>query len=339
MTDARFPRIPPGHLAGSGEPARRFRLLEQVRRVLRTRRYSPRTEVAYVSWIRRFIVNHGRRHPRDMDEGHVQAFLSHLATEGEVSASTQNQALAAILFLYDAVLLTPLNRVEGIAPARRSSYVPTVLSPTEVRTLLGLLHAPYSLCISLMYGGGLRLSECVGLRVKDVDVERRTVVVRAGKGGTDRPVPLAHASMPALADWLRVQERAFAADVRAKVRWGGLTSAIERKYPRASTEWRWRYLFPSTRTSRDSSAVRRRHHLHGSAVQRALQDALRRSGLAKRVTTHAFRHSFATHLLESGADIRTVQELLGHSDVSTTMIYTHVLQRGPLGVVSPADRL
>jgi integron integrase len=339
MTLRRHPPIPSGHLTSEEEPSRRFRLLERVRHVLRSRRYSRRTEMAYVYWVRRFVVFHDRRHPLDMGAREVGVFLSHLATAEEVSASTQNQALAAITFLYDAVLRQPLDRVEGIAPAARSRYVPVVLSVAEVRTLLGLLTEPHALCASLMYGGGLRLVECLTLRVKDVDPSRRCVTVHGGKGGKDRPVPLAAASLPALESWLRVQERAFAADVRAGVRWGGLTAALERKFPRAAEEWRWRHLFPAVRTVVDANGVRRRHHLHESGMQRAMKEAVTRAGLTKRATCHTLRHSFATHLLESGADIRTVQELLGHTDVRTTMIYTHVLDRGPLGVVSPADRL
>lgn len=339
MGDDRFPRVPRAHLIGAPEPDRRLRLLERVRHTLRTRRYSPRTERAYVYWIRRFVVHNDRRHPLDLGPGEVRGFLTHLAMQEQVAASTQNQALAAIRFLYDVVLATPLACVEGIAPARRSRYVPVVLSINEVRTLLALLREPYRTCASLMYGGGLRLSECLALRVKDVDFERHTVTIRGGKGGRDRLAPLASASAPKLAHWLRAQQPAYSADVRAGVLVGGLTAALQRKYPRAAAEWRWRYVFPSSRLSPDSTGIRRRHHLHGSAMQRAMHDAVGRSGITKRATCHSLRHSFATHLLEAGADIRTVQELLGHTDVRTTMLYTHVLNRGGLGVVSPADRL
>lgn len=313
--------------------------MEQVRHVLRALRYSPRTEQAYVHWIRRYISHHDRRHPRDMAEPEVRDFLAHLAVHGQVSASTQNQAQAALVFLYDRVLRSPLNRVDGITPARRSAYVPVVLSPAEVHALLRELAEPYRLCAGLMYGGGLRLAECMALRVKDVDPARLAVVVRGGKGGKDRPVPLATASVTPLKAWLREQERAYARDVRAGILTGGLTRAVEQKYRGAAGEWRWRYLFPAARTATDADGRRRRHHLHGSAMQRAFLEAVRRSGITKRATCHSLRHSFATHLLETGSDIRTVQELLGHTDLRTTMRYTHVSGRGVLGVVSPADRL
>ncbi|MDB4892328.1 MAG: Integron integrase IntIPac [Gemmatimonadetes bacterium] len=269
----------------------------------------------------------------------VGEFLSHLAIGRGVAASTQNQALAALLFLYDKVLSTPLERIEGIAPARLSRHVPVVLSPRELRAIMSSMRDPYRLSVALMYGGGLRLTECLTLRVKDVDTDRREIVVRSGKGGKDRRVPLAESCVPDLEAWLRHQQPRYAADIRADIRTTGLTAALERKYPGASTEWRWRYVFPATRTFLDRDAVQRRHHLHESAMQRALRDAVHRAKIAKRVTCHAFRHSFATHLLENGADIRTVQELLGHADLRTTMIYTHVLNRGGLGVISPADRL
>jgi integron integrase len=292
-----------------------------------------------VYWIRRFIVHHGRRHPGDLGGEEVRQFLSHLAVAERVAASTQNQALAALLFLYDKVLVAPLDRVEEIAPARRSRHVPVVLSRREIRALMARLRDPYRLCVALMYGSGLRVSECVALRVKEIDTDRREVIVRAGKGGKDRRAPLAGSCVPGLEAWLRHQQPLHAADHRARILTGGLPSALERKLPTASGEWRWRYVFPAARAALDAEGRRRRHHLHMSAVQRAVHEAARDANLTKRVTCHTFRHSFATHLLESGSDIRTVQELLGHTDVRTTMIYTHVLNRGGLGVVSPADRL
>lgn len=339
MHSDRFPKIPATQLGAASEPARRFRLLEVVRRQLRVRRYSVKTERAYVHWIRRYVVFHGRTHPRDLDVRAVSAFLSHLAAVERVAASTQNQALAALRFLYDVVLRSPLPRVEDIAPARRTVYVPVVLSQREVRLLLAELRPPVDLCAALMYGGGLRVSECVSLRVKDVDLDRREIVVRGGKGGKDRRTPLAESAVKDLKDWLRRQGPLYAADVRAGVLTDGLPESLERKYPGASGEWNWRYVFPAVRTYVDDRGVRRRHHLHDTVLQRAVREAVRSMGLTKRVTCHALRHSFATHLLEAGADIRTIQELLGHSDVRTTMIYTHVLNRGGLGVVSPADRL
>ena len=332
-------RIAAAHLDGPAEPARRLRLLERVRYVMLEERYSPRTVQAYVGWIRRYIIFHDRRHPRKLDAADVRNFISHLTVARQVSASTQNQALAALLFLYAKVLRMPLDRVEELSPARRSNYVPTVLGRDEVQVVFANLADPYRLCAMLMYGGGLRLSECLALRVKDVDVSRREITVRGGKGAKDRRVPLARSAVPLVVAWLAGEERRYAEDCRARVRTSGLTTALERKYPNASAEWRWRYVFSATRVFVDDAGVRRRSHLHASAVQRSVADAVRRGRLTKRITCHAFRHSFATHLLEGGADIRTVQELLGHTDLRTTMIYTHVENMGPLGVVSPADRL
>ena len=335
----RFPPIPLNQLGPHEEPQRPLRLLENVRHQLRSRRYSPRTEAAYVYWVRRYVMFHGRRHPRELDAPAVRDFLSHLATEAHVAASTQNQALAALTFLYDVVLKQPFERIDGIAPAHRSRHVPVVLSVQEVRCLLGALPVPANLCAELMYASGLRISECMQLRVKDVDFDRREIVVRAGKGGKDRRTPLAERVRPMLRSWLDAQLSAFAADHRARVSTTALPDALERKYPNAAREWMWRYVFPAARTFTDESGVRRRHHLHETVVQRAVKQSAHDAGLAKRVTCHCLRHSFATHLLESGSDIRTVQELLGHTDVRTTMIYTHVLNRGGLGVVSPSDRL
>jgi integron integrase len=335
----RFPRIPTTQLSDVEAPERRFRLLEGVRRELRARRYSVKTERAYLLWIRRYVVFHERRHPRDLDVRAVSAYLSHLATVEKVAASTQNQALAALRFVYDVALKAPLPYVDDIAPARLSTYVPVVLSQREVRALLAELPHPVALCAALMYGGGLRVGECVALRVKDVDMDRREIVVRDGKGGKDRRTPLADSAVRPLADWLRRQELQFAADLRATIRTDGLGESLERKYPNASAEWRWRYVFPATRSYLDDAGVRRRHHLHETVLQRAVRKAALAARITKRITCHSLRHSFATHLLESGADIRTIQTLLGHTDVRTTMIYTHVLNRGGLGVVSPGDRL
>lgn len=334
---ATHPRIPGSQLLPvEGKP---YRLLSVVRFHMRSRRYSPRTEQAYVYWIRRFILHHDRRHPRDLGVPDVAAFLSHLATVSGVAASTQNQALAALQFLYDQVLKAPLVRIPDIAPARQMRYVPVVLSQREMRLLLEQMRDPFRLCAMLMYGGGLRLGECLAIRVKDVDLDRREVVVRGGKGGDDRRTPLAESAVPDLQRWLERGFRVHAADLRANVHTDGLSAALERKYPNAATEWRWRYVFPATRTYVGPGGGRRRHHLHETAMQRAIKDAARSAAIDKRVTCHALRHSFATHLLESGADIRTVQTLLGHRDIRTTTIYTHVLNRGGLGVKSPADRL
>jgi integron integrase len=334
-----FARIPLQQLLAPPDPARRFRLLELVRRRLRERRYSRRTEKAYVGWIRRYVLFHDRRHPRDLGPDHVRAFLSMLAERDRVSASTQNQALAALAFLYAHVVGVPLPRVDGMAPARRGKRVPTVLSQRELRAILERLRDPVRLCAQLMYGSGLRVVECVSLRVKDVDLDRCEIVVRAGKGEKDRRTPLAQSVVPRLRQWLRARERDYHRDQKAAIRCTGLTEALLRKYPDADRRWSWWYLLPATRTFSDAGSVRRRHHLHESVVQRAVKRAAIEAELTKRVVSHSFRHSFATHLLESGADIRTVQELLGHTDVRTTMMYTHVLNRGGLGVRSPADAL
>jgi integron integrase len=332
------PLVPLSHL-GAPNPDRRFRIMELVRRRLRERRYSRRTEEAYVHWIRRFIIDNGRRHPKDLGEPDVRRYLSALAVEQKVAASTQNQALAALTFLYDRVLEQPLERIDGIAPARRSGHVPIVLSDTEIRAILRALADPVRLCALLMYGSGLRLMECLRLRVKDIDFERREIVVRGGKGGKDRRTPLAEACVAPLREHLRGSFAEYHRDRRHDIRTTGLSEALQRKYPAADREWIWRYVFCARRTLVDEQRVRRRHHLHDTTVQRAFREAVMRTGIPKRVTCHSLRHSFATHLLEAGADIRTVQELLGHSDVRTTMIYTHVLNKGGLGVRSPADRL
>lgn len=313
--------------------------MDRVRHRLRELRYSPRTEQAYVYWIRRYIVFNGRRHPRDLAEADVRRFLSALAVEDRVSASTQNQALSAITFLYDRVLERPLTRIDGIAPARRSRRMPVVLSQREIKALLGELADPVRLCATLMYGSGLRVMECVSLRVKDVDLDRREITVRAGKGGKDRRVPLAELSVKALIEHLEARYATHRRDQRSGVRTTNLPGALSQKYPNAEREWPWQYVFAASRCLTDANGQRRRHHLHETVVQRAIRDAVARAGVTKRATCHSLRHSFATHLLESGTDVRTLQELLGHTDLRTTMIYTHVLNRGGLGIRSPADRL
>jgi integron integrase len=314
--------------------------MEVVRRRLRERRYSRRTEEAYVHWIRRFIVFNDRRHPRVLGEQDVANFLSMLAVTEQVAPSTQNQARCALVFLYEHVLACPLSAVHDVAPATQRARVPVVLTPDEVRAILSRLPPTLKLAAMLMYGGGLRVLECMSLRIKDVDISRREIVVRDGKGKKDRRTPLADASVASLEKHLKRTYGIYEHDVRAGVRRTGLTPALRRKYPMADMEWSWAYLFPAARRVRNAAqGTMHRHHLDVSVMQRAFKAAVRASGLAKRATCHSLRHSFATHLLESGADIRTVQELLGHSDVRTTMRYTHVLNRGALGVRSPADRL
>ena len=316
------------------------RLLEVVRARLRARHYSPRTEEAYVGWIRRFVRFHQRRHPRAMGEAEVTAFLSSLAVQGHVAASTQNQALSALVFLYDSVLGMELDWLQGLVRARRPERLPVVLTQDEVRRLLGELSGTVWLMASLMYGAGLRLLECVQLRVKDIDLAKREVRVRDGKGRKDRvtviPVRLVEPVAVQLAACKRLHER----DVQTSGGWVALPDALGRKYPTAGREIGWQWLFPATRQYVDPQMrQRRRHHLHESVLQRAVKAAVQRAGLTKQASCHTLRHSFATHLLEAGYDIRTIQELLGHRDVSTTMIYTHVLNKGGRGVRSPLDDL
>ncbi|OHC63694.1 MAG: integrase [Rhodocyclales bacterium RIFCSPLOWO2_02_FULL_63_24] len=316
------------------------RLLEQVRGRIRFKHYSIRTEQAYLDWIRRFIRHFGKRHPRDMGAEEVQEFLTHLAVAGRVAASTQNQAKSALLFLYKEVLAVDLPWLDKVEAAKAPRRLPVVLSRAEVAAMLARLEGSHGLIARLLYGTGLRIMECLRLRVKDVDFERGEILVRDGKGFKDRVTMLPASLAPALCDHLeRVRElhRQDLAEGHGEVH---LPYALDRKYPLAGREWMWQYIFPSAGLSVDprSGAVRR-HHVLDQAVQRAIKVAVRAAGIDKPATPHTLRHSFATHLLEGGYDIRTVQELLGHSDVKTTMIYTHVLNRGGRGVVSPIDRM
>ncbi len=314
------------------------KLLDRLRHACRVRHYSIRTEDAYHDWARRFILFHNKRHPNEMAEAEVNAFLTHLAVDGNVAASTQNQALAALLFLYQAVLEADPGRIEGVIRANRPRRLPVVLTKPEVWRVLDELPGTYQLIGQLLYGSGLRLLECLRLRVKDVDFARNEIVVREGKGNKDRRTMLPVSLRPALTAHLgRVRER-HEADTAAGYGQVYLPHALAEKFPHAAGEFRWQYVFPSAKLSIDPrSRVKRRHHAHESAVSRAITAAVRATGMTKRATSHSFRHSFATHLLEGGYDIRTVQELLGHSDVSTTMIYTHVLGKGGHGVTSPLD--
>jgi integron integrase len=316
------------------------RLLDQVRAALRVRHASPRTIEAYLHWIRRFIVFHGRQHPRDLTAAHVAAFLSDLAVQHHVSASTQNQALAALLFLYRHVLRRPFTDVPAIIRARTPPRLPVVLSRDEVRTLLGHMSGTPRLVARLLYGSGVRLLEGLALRVKDVDRERHQLIVRRGKGDKDRTVPLPMSIQDELDAHLIRVKAIHARDLDAGFGRVVLPSALAVEYPNAATEWAWQFVFPATRICRDARwGPPTRDHLHESVIQRAVNSAGARTALPKRISCHALRHSFATHLLEDGYDIRTVQQLLGYADVSTTMIYTHVIQRGALGVRSPADAL
>ncbi len=315
------------------------KLLDQVRETLRLKHYALRTEEAYLNWIKRFILFHHKRHPRDMGMPEIRAFLVHLANEEHVAASTQTQALSALLFLYREVLqqeLDPLD-LEAIR-AQKPKRLPTVLTKSEVQRVLAQLSGVHLLMAQLLYGSGMRLLECLRLRVKDVDFELHQITVRDGKGNQDRVTMLPESAIPALRDQLTYARALHQQDLAAGYGCVYLPDALERKYPNACTEWGWQYIFPAKHISKDPRGEKlRRHHLDESSLQKAVRAAAKAAGIAKPVGPHTFRHSFATHLLESGYDIRTVQELLGHKDVKTTMIYTHVLNRGPLGVRSPLD--
>ncbi len=291
-----------------------------------------------MGWVRRFIFFHGKRHPAEMGEREVTAFLSHLATAGGVSASTQNQALSAITFLYKAVLETELDWMKGIVRAKRSQRLPVVLSRQEVRGILSRLTGVCWLMACLLYGSGLRLMECLRLRVKDLDFERGEIIVRDGKGRKDRVAIFPERLRAPLKEHLEEVRRQHDQDLQRGDGSVALPAALARKYRTAAWEWGWRWVFPATRQYLDrETGQRRRHHVHQTVLQRAVKEAVRAVGIAKPASCHTLRHSFATHLLEDGYDIRTIQELLGHKDVSTTMIYTHVLNRGGRGVRSPLD--
>jgi integron integrase len=314
--------------------------MDRVRQACRLRHFSPRTEDAYCHWIRRFIVFHGTRHPDQLGEADIVAFLSSLAVVRQVSASTQNQALSSLLFLYDAVLHRPAASLQVVVRAATPARLPVVLSRDEVRRLLDALSATPRLVAMLLYGAGLRLNEALELRVKDVDMDRSQIVVRQAKGRKDRRTMLPASVTPSLQRHLIHVRATHDADLKNGAGRVTLPDALAAKYPTASASWSWQFVFPASRLCPDSrSHQSTRFHLHESAVQRAVTAAVRRAGITKRASCHTLRHSFATHLLEDGYDFRTVQELLGHADVSTTMIYTHVLNRGGLGVRSPADRL
>lgn len=321
-------------------PPRGARLLDQVRDAVRRRHYSYLTEKAYRHWIRRFILFHGKRHPREMGEPEVAAFLTHLAVDRRVSASTQNQALNAILFLYKQVLEREIGLIQGVTRAKRPERLPVVMTHEEVQTVLRRLSGRDWLLACLMYGAGLRVMECLRLRVKDLDFGLNQIVVRDGKGQKDRVTPLPAAVLPALRQQIEEIRRIRESDLADGYGEVSLPFALARKYPNAARELPWWYVFPASQRSRDPYSGRfKRHHLDDSAIQRAVKQAVRAAGIPKPVSCHTFRHSFATHLLHSGYDIRTVQELLGHKDVATTMIYTHVLNRGGRGVVSPLDAI
>ena len=316
------------------------RLLDRVRMALRVRHYSRRTEEAYVAWTRRYILFHGKRHPSEIWAPEVTRFLSSLAVDGKVASSTQNQALSGLLFLYREVLELDLPWLDGIVRAKRPQRLPVVLTREEVRAMLQPLTGVPRLMAYLLYGAGLRLLECCQLRVQDVDFAANQIVVRNGKGDKDRVTMLPAAVKAALARHLDGGREQHRGDLQRGAGWVELPTALMRKYPNAGREWVWYRVFPATRFYTDRvTGQRRRHHLHESVLQRVVKAAVRRAGVAKRATPHTLRHSFATHLLEDAYDIRTVQELLGHRDVATTQIYTHVLNRGPAAVRSRVDRM
>jgi len=317
------------------------KLLDQVRQRIRLKHYSYQTEQSYVGWIKRFIFYHHKRHPQEMGKAEVEDFLNHLATDRNVAASTQNQALNALLFLYNEVLEKPLPNIESIR-AKDSKRLPIVLTRSEVAAVLKQMSGVSLLIVQLLYGGGLRVNECLRLRVKDVDFGQEHLIIRDGKGHKDRTTTLPQATLAGLKAHLIEVKAQHHRDLQQGHGCVDLPYALARKYPNANKEWGWQYLFPSQSLSKNPQAddgILYRHHLHTSSVQKAVKQAAQRAGIAKHVTPHTFRHSFATHLLEAGYDIRTIQELLGHKDVKTTMIYTHVANRGVLGVRSPLDEL
>ena len=322
------------------EDEHRPRLFPAVHDAMRVRHLSRRTEKAYVGWIRRYVLFHGTRHPAEMGAPEVSTFLTYLATDANVAASTQNQALSALLFLYRHVLGVELDAFDEIVRAKRPRRLPTVLTKGEVRAVLSRIEGIPGLMALLLYGAGLRLLECARLRVQDLDFAGNQLRVRNGKGGKDRVTLLPSRAVRPLREQLERARELHDRDLAAGAGWVHMPYALDRKYPNAGREWRWQWVFPASRIHTDrESGRRRRHHLHETVLQRAVKRAAERTGLAKRVTCHTFRHSFATHLLEDGYDIRTVQELLGHQDVTTTMIYTHVLGSGVAGIRSPADHL
>ena len=330
----------PASTAVEGPAASPPKLLDRVRAEIRVRHYALRTEQSYVDWIRRFILFHDKRHPQDMGAVEVSAFLSHLATDRQVAASTQNQAKSALLFLYGQVLKVDLPWMDEIIGGRTQRKLPVVLTPAEIRRLLHELSGLTGLVATLLYGTGMRLMEGLRLRVKDVELERRELVVRDGKGGKDRVTVLPENLLLPLQTQLALAKSMHDADLRAGLGSVWMPDALAVKYPSAAKSWGWHWVFPSPAVSTDPrTGQTQRHHLHEQSIQRAVSLAAKRAGIDKPCSPHVLRHSFATHLLQAGYDIRTVQELLGHADVKTTMIYTHVMNRGGRGVRSPLDQL
>lgn len=314
------------------------KLMDQVRQKLRYKHYSIHTERTYCNWIKQYIFYHGKQHPKDLRAESVTNFLSYLANKRHVSASTQNQALSALVFLYREVLYMSLDDLGGFDYAKKPKKLPTVLTQQEAKSILNYLMEPYRTMVGLLYGSGLRLNECLSLRVLDIDLSRKEITVRRGKGNKDRRTVLPESVIPGIEDALAHAKALFDISMEQGIDYVYLPEGLAKKYPNAGKEFKWQYLFPSTNISVDPISGREaRHHIHTKTIQRAINQAVKKAGVLKHVTAHAFRHSFATHLLESGYDIRTVQELMGHSNVNTTMIYTHVLNKGGRGVRSPMD--
>jgi len=328
------------HRVGFSTGERQPKLLDQLRAAIRMRHYSLRTEETYLHWIERFILFHGKRHPQELGGQEISQFLSTLAVDHHVSASTQNQALCALLFLYRHVLAHEVGWLDNVVRAKRPQRLPVVLTKHEVKSLLGAMDGVPWIIASLLYGAGLRLLECLRLRVKDIEFSTKQITVREGKGNKDRVTMLPMSVTVQLTAHLGQVRELHQRDLQHGVGQVYLPDALERKYPNANKEWGWQWVFPASQISLDPrSGARRRHHVHDSVPQKAVKEAARKAGLIKPVSCHTLRHSFATHLLEAGYDIRTIQELLGHRDVTTTMIYTHVLNRGGKGVQSPVDYL
>ena len=319
-------------------PINKPKLLDQVRAAIRTKHYSIRTEESYASWIKRYIIFHNKKHPKDMGEKEINEFLSHLAVKENVSASTQNQALCAIIFLYKHVLKIDIGDLEEMVWAKKPIKEPVVFTQSEAEKILDKLNGKYWLMAMFLYGSGLRLLECLRLRIKDIDFDYKSVTVRDGKGQKDRTTMLAKKIVDPLKKHIKNIKELHEKDLANGYGSVYIPNALEKKYPNIAREFGWQYLFPATQLSIDPrSGIKRRHHLDESVLQKAVKQAIRKTGITKHASCHTFRHSFATHLLQRDQDIRTVQELLGHSSVETTEIYTHILKRGGLGVKSPAD--